>query len=415
MRAHIITIGDELLIGQVIDTNSAFIAKKLNTIGIQVNQISSIQDQKKAIIKTLDLAKEESDIILLTGGLGPTKDDITKKTLVEYFNDDLVFHQESFDNMKRIFDARNLVISNVNKAQADIPSKATPIINEYGTASAMYFKENGKYIFALPGVPFEMKHLLQEKIIPLLKDALDLPYIINQTIVTQGIGESFLADIIEDWELHLPSYIKLAYLPSASRVRLRLSGMHTNYGQLKEVFHHQIDLLKKQIPNYIVSIKGEEVEEVFGQKLKEKNLTLATAESCTGGKIAHKITSISGSSAYFKGSIVSYSTEIKKSILSIPSEMVEKHTVVSEEVALSMAQNVKALLHSDIGIATTGVAGPNKGEGENEVGTVFIAIVTPQKNVVKKFLFGTFERTQFIERVSNLAIQITYDIIKRET
>lgn len=341
MQAHIITIGDELLIGQVINTNATFIAKKLNSIGIQVRQVSSIQDQKKAIVKALDQAIESANVIILTGGLGPTKDDITKNTLAEYFNDELVFHQESFDNMKRLFDARNYVISDVNRAQALIPSKATPIINLFGTASAMYFKFDEKHLFSLPGVPFEMKHLIEEKILPLLKNSLNLPYIINQTIITQGIGESFLAEIIEDWELHLPSYIKLAYLPSASRVRLRLSGKHTDYQILKEEFYNQVELLKKCIPQYIISTNEEEIEEVLGEKLKEKKLTLSTAESCTGGKIAHKITSIPGSSTYYKGSIVSYATEIKKDILHIPPEIIEKHTVVSEQVALLMAENVK--------------------------------------------------------------------------
>ncbi|MFV0530891.1 MAG: CinA family nicotinamide mononucleotide deamidase-related protein [Flavobacteriales bacterium] len=412
MQAHIITIGDELLIGQVADTNSVFIAKQLNTIGIQINQISSIQDQKEAIVKTLDWAKRQADIIILTGGLGPTKDDITKKTLAEYFDDYLVFHQESFDNMKRIFDARNYTISEVNKAQADIPSKAIPIINRFGTASAMYFKEEGKHIFSLPGVPFEMKYLIQEKIIPLLKETFNLPFIINQTIVTQGIGESFLAEIIEEWELNLPPYIKLAYLPSASRVRLRLSGQHMDYKLLKKDFHYQINGLKKLIPDYILSTNEEEVEEVLGEKLKEKNLTIATAESCSGGKIAHKITSVSGSSAYYKGSIVSYATEVKENILQIPSEVIKKHTVVSKEVALLMAQSVKKILSTDIGIATTGVAGPNKGEDEKEVGIVYIAIATPKEHFVKKYNFGTFERTQFIEKVSNLALQKVYEIIQ---
>ncbi len=414
MLAHIITIGDELLIGQVVDTNSAFIAKSLNSIGIQVHQISSIQDQKEAIIDTLRLATEQADIVIITGGLGPTKDDITKKTLAEYFDDELVLHQESFDNMKRLFDARNYPISDVNRAQADIPSKATPIINLFGTASAMYFQEKGKHIFSLPGVPFEMKHLMEEKIIPLLKTSLNLPYIINQTIITQGIGESFLADIIEDWELNLPDYIKLAYLPSASRVRLRLSGKHDDYTLLKNEIEQQVSVLMTLIPDYIVSTKGEEIEEVFGRQLEEKKLTLASAESCTGGKIAHKITSVSGSSAYYKGTIVSYATEVKKQVLQIPEEVIENYTVVSEEVALLMAQHVKELLQTDIGIATTGVAGPKKGEDGNEVGTVFIAVVTPSQSLVKQYNFATLERTQFIERVSHLALQLTYQLVSSE-
>ena len=216
MLAHIITIGDELLIGQVIDTNSAYIAKELNQIGIQTIQISSIQDEAKAITETLDIARKEADIIIITGGLGPTKDDITKTTLAQYFNDTLVFHQESFDNLKRIFDQRKLPISDTNRKQAELPSKCEVLLNFYGTASGMYFKENDKHFFSLPGVPFEMEHLIQEKVKPLLQERFKLPFILNQTIITQGIGESLLSDIIEKWELALPSYIKLAYFPHLS-------------------------------------------------------------------------------------------------------------------------------------------------------------------------------------------------------
>ncbi len=411
MKAHIITIGDELLIGQVIDTNSSYIAKKLNNIGIQIKQISSISDEKEAITSTLEIAMRDSDIIIFTGGLGPTKDDITKNTLANYFDDELIFHQESYDNMKRIFDSLNYTISEVNRAQAYIPSKSTPLINLYGTASAMYFKENDKHIFSLPGVPFEMKYLISEKIIPLLKTNFELPYIINQTIITQGLGESFIAEIIESWETNLPKFIKLAYLPSAARVRLRLSGIHLNEKTLKDEFYKQVEELKILIPEYIVSTKEEELEEVLGQILKNKKLTLATAESCTGGKIAHKITSIPGSTDYYRGSIVPYATDIKINTLKVSSELIKNHTIVSEEVALEMAKNIKVVLKTDIGIATTGVAGPDKGEDNNDIGTVYIAISTPTKDIVKKYNFKTFERSQFIERVSNLALKLTYDLI----
>ena len=414
MLAHIITIGDELLIGQVIDTNSAYIAKELNQIGIQTIQISSIQDEAKAITETLDIARKEADIIIITGGLGPTKDDITKTTLAQYFDDTLVFHQESFDNLKRIFDQRKLPISDTNRKQAELPSRCEVLLNFYGTASGMYFKENDKHFFSLPGVPFEMEHLIQEKIKPLLQERFKLPFILNQTIITQGIGESFLSDIIEKWELALPSYIKLAYLPSPSRVRLRLSGKHHDEQVLKAEFTKQVDELVQLIPQYIVSLKGEDVENVLGEKLKSKNWTLATAESCTGGKIAHKITSVSGSSAYFKGSVVAYSSSVKEHVLQIPKEIIDTHTVVSQEVAQLMAENVKRIMQTDFAIATTGVAGPNQGEDGKAVGTVYTAIATPTETLIDFQEYGILDRSQFIERVSGRALQLLHQWLMKQ-
>ncbi len=411
MQAHIITIGDELLIGQVVDTNSVFIAKELSKIGVQVREISSIEDDRDAIINILNYAKKKSDIIILTGGLGPTKDDITKRTLTDYFKDHLVFHQASFDNLKRIFDAKGNEISLINRVQAELPSKAIVLINLFGTASGMYFQEENKHIFSLPGVPFEMKSLITQKVIPILKNRFNLPYFINQTIITQKIGESFLSEKIESWESNLPSYLALAYLPSAARVRLRLSGRHKNREVLTQEVGRQIELLKKIIPQYILSTKGEELEKVIGEKLLSRKWTLATAESCTGGKIASKITSVPGSSSYYKGSIISYATEIKETVLKISKLLIDKETVVSEKVAILMAQNAKKMLNTSVGIATTGVAGPGTGEDQHEVGIAFIAVVTPEKTRVRKYNFPTVEREQFIEKLSNTALQLAYDMM----
>ena len=278
----------------------------------------------------------------------------------------------------------------------------------------MYFKENDKHFFSLPGVPFEMEHLIQDKVKPLLQERFKLPFILNQTIITQGIGESFLSDIIEKWELALPSYIKLAYLPSPSRVRLRLSGKHHDEQVLKAEFTQQVDELVQLIPQYIVSLKGEDVENVLGEKLKSKNWTLATAESCTGGKIAHKITSVSGSSAYFKGSVVAYSSSVIEHVLQIPKEVIDTHTVVSQEVAQLMAENVKRIMQTDFAIATTGVAGPNQGEDGKAVGTVYTAIATPTETLIDFQEYGILDRSQFIERVSGRALQLLHQWLMKQ-
>lgn len=388
MRAEIITIGDELLIGQVVDTNSAWMARELNMIGIKVEQITSIGDDHEQIIKTLTEASERADVIIMTGGLGPTRDDITKIALCDFFKTHLIFDQRSFENIERIFNLRGYPMSELNRRQAEVPAACDALLNENGTAPGMWFRHNGRIYVSLPGVPFEMKALMTGHVLPLLKP-LSNKVILHKTILTQGVGESFLADKIKDWESALPSYIKLAYLPQPGMVRLRLSATGISEDNLQEEINRHVMQLYSQIPEYIFGEDDDSLEEIIGKFLKNLNLTVATAESCTGGYIAHLITSIPGSSAYFKGSVVSYSNEIKISILGVNPGTLEEYGAVSRETVTEMAQGVLKKLNSDCAVAVSGIAGPDGGSEDKPVGTVWIAVITPFHGLVtKKFLFG---------------------------
>ena len=414
MFAEIITIGDEILIGQIVDTNSAFISKELNKIGISVYQITSIQDQKHHILKALREAEENADIIILTGGLGPTKDDITKNTIAEYFNDDLKQDKDVLKNIERIWrDYIKLPLSQVNIDQALIPSKAKALMNLHGSAPGMWIEKENKVFISLPGVPFEMKSLFTDQVIPKLQSQFKLPYIIHKTLLTQGLGESMLAERIEKWENQLPSFIKLAYLPNLGRVRLRLSAKGNDRDLITNEVTKQIEKLIPLIEDIFVDFEDEStIEATIGKLLTSKGKTLATAESCTGGKIAENITSISGASAYFKGSIVSYATQAKIEILGIDKQIIEKYSVVSLEVARIMASQVKQLFKTDYAIATTGNAGPTKGDSNAEVGTVCIAIATPQGIVAEQFMLGN-HRVKVINKAVNKAFELLYkEILK---
>ena len=414
MFAEIITIGDEILIGQIVDTNSAFISKELNKIGISVYQITSIQDQKNHILKALREAEENADIIILTGGLGPTKDDITKNTIAEYFNDDLKQDKDVLKNIERIWrDYIKLPLSQVNIDQALIPSKAKALMNLHGSAPGMWIEKENKVFISLPGVPFEMKSLFTDQVIPKLQSQFKLPYIIHKTLLTQGLGESMLAERIEKWENQLPSFIKLAYLPNLGRVRLRLSAKGNDRDLITNEVTKQIEKLIPLIEDIFVDFEDEStIEATIGKLLTSKGKTLATAESCTGGKIAENITSISGASAYFKGSIVSYATQAKIEILGIDKQIIEKYSVVSLEVARIMASQVKQLFKTDYAIATTGNAGPTKGDSNAEVGTVCIAIATPQGIVAEQFMLGN-HRVKVINKAVNKAFELLYkEILK---
>ena len=414
MFAEIITIGDEILIGQIVDTNSAFISKELNKIGISVYQITSVQDQKHHILKALREAEENADIIILTGGLGPTKDDITKNTIAEYFNDDLKQDKDVLKNIERIWrDYIKLPLSQVNIDQALIPSKAKALMNLHGSAPGMWIEKENKVFISLPGVPFEMKSLFTDQVIPKLQSQYKLPYIIHKTLLTQGLGESMLAERIEKWENQLPSFIKLAYLPNLGRVRLRLSAKGNDRDLITNEVAKQIEKLIPLIEDIFVDFEDEStIEATIGKLLTSKGKTLATAESCTGGKIAENITSISGASAYFKGSIVSYATQAKIEILGIDKQIIEKYSVVSLEVARIMASQVKQLFKTDYAIATTGNAGPTKGDSNAEVGTVCIAIATPQGIVAEQFMLGN-HRVKVINKAVNKAFELLYkEILK---
>ena len=406
MQAEIITIGDEILIGQILDSNSKWIAEELNKIGVSVYQITSIQDDKQHILKAVKEAQFNADIVILTGGLGPTKDDVTKITLAEYFNDTLILNEEVLEHIRHLFAKINYPFTEINKQQALVPSKCIPLKNYYGTAPGMWFEDNNKIVVSLPGVPNEMKGLIENSILPKLKETFQLPYILHKTILTYGMGESMVAARIEDWENNLPEYIKLAYLPSYGKVRLRLSAKGESKEQLNDGIANEVEKLTKLIPDIIVGFDDNETIEVaIGKMLTKKKQTLATAESCTGGNIAKMLTAIPGSSNYFVGSVVAYHSKIKINILDVDESLIKKHTVVSSEVAEAMAKGIREKFKTTYAIATTGNAGPTKDNTDKSVGTVFIAIATPTTVFSKEYYFGQ-PREKVINRASFEAIEL---------
>lgn len=407
MLAEIITIGDEILIGQIVDTNSAFIAVELNKIGIDVYQISSVSDEKQHILNALAEAQSRVDLVVVTGGLGPTKDDITKHTFCEYFHDTLVENIEVLTHVETLFKKYlKKPISDINKQQALVPSKAEVLTNEFGTAPGMWISHENTVFVSMPGVPFEMKAIVSNRLIPLLQERFERPYIIHKTILTYGEGESSIAARIEDWEDSLPAFIKLAYLPSLGRVRLRLSARGTNKDILEKGISTEVEKLKLLIGDIIVGYDDDEsLEKVVANLLSSHKLTLSVAESCTGGKIAQSFTSLEGASAYFKGGLVPYDTNIKIAILGVSKELIDEFSVVSKEVVESMAVQAAKKFQSDFAIATTGNAGPTKGDSDAEVGTVFIAIATPTKVVSQKFIFSN-HRVRTIGKAVNKSLEM---------
>ncbi len=407
MKLAIVTIGDEILIGQITDTNSAYMAKAFDKIGITVHEMISIADDKDQIIETLSRLQNQVDFVVITGGLGPTKDDITKKTFCDYFEDQLVMDQKVLDHVTRLIEGfYQRPITQINKDQALVPSKCTVLFNKNGTAPGMWMQKEQTVFISLPGVPFEMKSLIDEIIIPEIVKKYKRPYIIHKTILTYGQGESLVAERIEQWENDLPHFVKLAYLPNPGRVRLRLSGRGTDEKLLYDTIEEQIILLSNIIGDIIIGYDdGETLEVVVGKQLAKTGKTIATAESLTGGKIAQTITTIPGSSKYFKGSIVAYSEEIKKNLLQVSELIIKKHSVVSAEVAHEMANNVKNMFKTDFSIAVTGNAGPTTDNTNEEVGVVFIAIGTPQNTVIEKFNFGQ-PREKVIDRTVNKSLEM---------
>jgi len=387
MLAEIITIGDELLIGQVIDTNSAWMAEQLNLIGIKVHQITSISDDQTHILTTLHEASERAQLILITGGLGPTKDDITKQTLCKYFDTSLVFSEKAYANVEKIFSSRGYAVTELNRLQAMVPANCKVIANPNGTAPCMWFEKNDCIYVSMPGVPFEMKAIMEQEIIPQLLDKLN-KVIIHRTILTEGVGESHLASIIEPWEDSLPSFIKLAYLPQPGMVRLRLTAYGTDRNELQEAIDKAEKELYPLAGNYIFGFDNDTMESVVGQLLRDKGMTLSTAESCTGGNIAQLITSIAGSSDYFKGSIVAYSNEIKENLLGVPHQVLVEHGAVSEQTVIAMAEGIRSRFATDYAISVSGIAGPGGGTAEKPVGTTWIAVATPTETIARKFMFG---------------------------
>lgn len=410
MQAEIVTIGDEILIGQIVDSNSAFISKELNKIGVSVYQITSVQDDRDHIFEVLEETAKRSSVVIVTGGLGPTKDDVTKSTLCKFFDDVLMQDEGVLNHIEVLFKEHiPTPISDLNRKQALVPSKAEVLHNAYGTAPGLWMNKGKTAFISLPGVPFEMKKLMTDQVVPKIIQQFKRPHIVHKTILTYGMGESAIANKIEDWENNLPSFIKLAYLPNLGRVRLRLSAKGTNKNTLKKAIGREV---KKLYPLIGDSIYGEEqdglIEHQIGRLLTEKGMTLATAESFTGGKIAQQLTSIPGASSYFKGAVVSYATETKTKLLGVPAELIDTYSVVSEHVASAMAKNAKNILDTDFAIATTGNAGPTKGDSDADIGTVFIAISTPERTFAKQFTMGGNHRERIVQKSVNKAFELLF-------
>ena len=411
MKAAIVTIGDEILIGQIIDTNSGYIAKALDKIGIQTHEMLSISDDKKHILSTFELLQNNVDLVIITGGLGPTKDDITKKTFCDYFDDHLITDQHVLAHVTEIIEGFfKRKITQLNIDQALVPSKCKVLFNKVGTAPGMWIQKQKTLFISLPGVPFEVKYLMENEVIPKLITEYERPFIVHKTIITYGMGESMVAERIEKWENDLPEFIKLAYLPNPGRVRLRLTARGTNKEILENAIAKQVTSLTEIIGDIIVGYdEGETIEVVIGRLLNQKKMTISVAESCTVGKIATNLASIAGASSYFNGSVVTYETKTKVAVLGVNQQTIIAYSVVSAEVATEMALGVQKLFKSDYAVATTGNAGPTQGDSPAQLGTVFIAIATPAGVIVEQFNLGQ-PREKVIDRATNKA----FEMIRKE-
>ena len=410
MKADIITIGDEILIGQTIDTNSAWMGDFLEKNGVHVVKISTISDNKDYIISSLSQSLERSDLVLITGGLGPTKDDVTKQTLCEYFDDELILSQKVLDDIKEYFEFRTRAVNKFTESQAFVPSKCKVIRNRKGTAPGMWFEHNGKIVVSMPGVPYEMKSMMKS-VLHKLKEQFNLLEIVHKTVYTRGIIESHLAEIIADWENDLPKEIKLAYLPSTSCLMLRFTARGSDRKFLENLINKNISSLKSLIGSYFSKYQMRLNEEVVGQIMKDTNSTLSSAESCTGGNIAKMITSVPGSSSYFNGSMVAYSKAIKEDILGVKAEIISKYGVVSEEVVREMAQCSQRLFNSDFAISTSGLSELNDSEGVKG-GTICIAVATPFNVYSQTVVYNTDRDTNII-RASNAALNFLISVAEK--
>ncbi len=403
-----ISIGDELLIGQVINTNAAWLGDHLSASGFQLDSSLTIGDSEKAILDAFN-ACMDSDLVLVTGGLGPTADDITKPTVCKFFDTELEFCQEAYDNVVALFKRRGFQMSERNRGQAMLPKACEYIPNTYGTAPCMWLEKKGVAFAFMPGVPFEMKGIFTDELLPRIKQRFHAVPYEKRVIMTTGIGESFLADKIKDWEEALPDFLSLAYLPQHGMVRLRLSGRHENAGLLHATLDDQVEKLTRLISEYIFAMQDQPIERTVFDLLINKGKTFALAESCTGGNIAHVITLIPGSSKVFKGAAVTYANATKTKVLGVPSEMIERRGVVSQDVVESMAKGVRNLMDADYGVATTGIAGPSGGTDENPVGSVWIGVASASNVVSKCFNFGKDR-----ENVINRATIAAYEMLRQE-
>lgn len=413
INASIITIGDELLIGQVVDTNSAWMAQELNKSGIWLRRRVSVGDSKEEIVTALTQESRDASIILITGGLGPTADDITKPVLSDYFGGKLVIDEGALENVKTIFAKLNRPMIERNLKQAEVPDVCTVIPNKRGTAPGMWFEKDGKIFVSMPGVPHEMKGMMTDYVIPRLQEYFTFPFIDHRTLLTAGIGESFIAEHIKDWEQQLPSHLKLAYLPNYGMVRLRITGSESNQIKLKDDLDREFGTLKSLVTQWMVVDDDLRLQEVIGRMLNRTHKTVSTAESCTGGYIAHLITSIAGSSAYYKGSVVSYSNDIKESVLNVKKETLASVGAVSEETVLQMIKGVIAKMNTNYAIATSGIMGPDGGTPDKPVGLVWIAAGSTEKIITEKYNFR-YDRTRNIEMTATYALNLLRKLIEEE-
>ncbi len=412
MNAGIIIIGDEILIGQVVDINSSWISREMNKIGFRTETVITVGDDGKSISDAIDRCLEVADVVFMTGGLGPTKDDITKKVICEKFGTELVLNEEVLANVAEMLGRRGIALTENNRGQALVPATATVINNAVGTAPGIMMERNGKLLFSMPGVPFEMRYLMEHEIIPLIKKHYNLKPVFHKTLLLTGIAESILAEKISDWEDSLAKNVRLAYLPAYSSIRLRLSVYQPDV-TTESYINAKVEELKRIVPENIIAYEDIKLEELVGKLLKDRHCMVATAESCTGGKVASLITSVSGSSEYYKGSVVSYCNEVKADVLGVSRADLEKYGAVSSTVAEQMASGVRRLLKTDYAVATTGIAGPTGGSDEKPVGTVWIAVATPTKVVSRKYVFGK-DRSINIERFAASALSMLIVEMEKE-
>jgi len=411
VKVEIITIGDEILIGQIVDTNSAWMATELNKCGFELAQITSVHDDAAHIVESLEMALKRADVVLFTGGIGPTKDDITKQTLTKFFNTKLVFDESVIRNIEQLFSTRpNFVLNELTRLQAMVPEDCTVIQNVVGTAPLTWFERDGKVVVSMPGVPYEMKNAMSTEIIPRLQKHFKTPVLLHKNVQVYGYGESSLALLIADWENELPEFVSLAYLPNSGIVKLRLSGLLDDVLALEFAMNQQIDKLKNILGSAIIAFEDIPIEKLVGNMLISKGLTIATAESCTGGNIAHDFTMIPGSSEFFKGSVIAYSNDIKSAVLGVSTDALESHGAVSQVVVEQMAEGVRKLLKADISVATSGIAGPTGGTLEKPVGTVWISVSSAEKTISREFHFGSL-REQNIIRSTQAAMVMLKEII----
>lgn len=412
MKVRLITIGDEILIGQIVNTNSAYIAQYLNKIGLEVDEILSIKDDFQHIVETFERISKDSDIIITTGGLGPTKDDKTKHALCEFLKTELVMDEQVLNFLEERYQKLNRPLNELNRNQALLPKGSIALPNPLGTAPGIWTEFNGKLIINLQGVPFEMKNLMKTEVIPRIQEKYSLPFVVHRFLSVSHFPESELAITLDSWEDHLPKNVSVAYLPERSKVKLRLTGKGENKERIKEQLETEVQKLIPLLGEHLESTTKDSIAVILGDLLRELKLTISTAESCTGGEIASMLTSVSGSSEYFYGSVVSYATEVKKNVLKVSEITIDTHTVVSEEVAKEMAKGVRDLLKTELSVSTTGVAGPAKGEDGKEVGTVWIAFGNKDLMQTKTYFFPYLEREDFIAQVSRLALQNVFEFVK---